>query len=211
MRTPNAGANTFTAKIFDYDVQNKTPGAELGSVEVENAADNSWAIADFSTLDIVTDHDFIVFMMYDNTNQPVFGYDAVDNGRAWDYDQNAGGWAAWNETYFMRAVVGLPTGIEKELGVVPDKFALEQNYPNPFNPVTTIQYQLPEAAHVRLEVYNMLGQRIRTLVNKKQDANYYTVQWKGLTDNGTRTSSGVYFYKIEAGDFVKTKKLLLLK
>ncbi len=210
MRTPAVGSNTFMAKIFSTDISG-APDAELGSVPVTGAADNDWAVADFSSLNITTNLDFIVFMEYDGTNQPVYGFDPVDNGRAWDYDPAAGGWAQWNETYFMRAVVAVASGIEMELGAVPTNYALDQNYPNPFNPETTIKYQLPKAGQVKLTVFNMLGQKVRTLVNDSQVAGYYQVKWDGHTEAGQQVSSGVYYYRIEADGFVKTHKMLLLK
>jgi len=94
---------------------------------------------------------------------------------------------------------------------VPTTFAIEQNYPNPFNPVTTIRYQLPKANHVKLEVFTITGQKVKTLVNENQAANYHTIQWNGLNETGSRIASGIYLFRIEAGEFVKTQKMLLLK
>ncbi|MBI2504702.1 MAG: T9SS type A sorting domain-containing protein [Candidatus Latescibacteria bacterium] len=93
----------------------------------------------------------------------------------------------------------------------PEVYHLADNYPNPFNPETTLKYQLPEAADVKLEVYNVVGQVVRTLVANHQDAGRYVVQWDAANDNGQPLSSGIYFYHIQAGDFQKTKKMLLLK
>jgi flagellar hook assembly protein FlgD len=90
-------------------------------------------------------------------------------------------------------------------------FALKQNYPNPFNPVTTIEYALPEAASVRLEVYNTLGQVVATLVEKPQVAGRYTVRWDGLNSNREMVGSGVYFYRMVADDFQDIKRMLLIK
>ncbi|MCF7842314.1 MAG: T9SS type A sorting domain-containing protein, partial [Lentisphaeria bacterium] len=94
---------------------------------------------------------------------------------------------------------------------IPEVYALHQNYPNPFNPTTTIQYDLPEATDVTLVVYNMLGQRVATLVNGQQSAGYYTIQWRGLTDTGTPIASGIYLYRIQAGKFSKTLKMMYMK
>ncbi len=88
----------------------------------------------------------------------------------------------------------------------PINFSLEQNYPNPFNPSTTITYQLPVNSQVVLKIYDMLGKEVATLVNGNQQAGSYHVQF-----DGSKFSSGVYFYRIEAGNFVETKKLILLK
>ena len=94
----------------------------------------------------------------------------------------------------------------------PEVYALNDNYPNPFNPETTIKYQLPEAGLVTLEVYNMLGQVVKTLVSENQTAGRKTVQWDATNDNGQSLSSGMYFYHVEAGEgFQDTKKMLLLK
>ena len=95
----------------------------------------------------------------------------------------------------------------------PEVYALENNYPNPFNPATTIKYQLPEAGEVTLEVYNMLGQVVRTLVDREfQGAGRYNYKWDATNDRGRSLSSGVYFYRITAGkDFQSHKRMLLLK
>ena len=90
---------------------------------------------------------------------------------------------------------------------------LSQNYPNPFNPVTTINYSIEERSRVSLKIYNVAGQRVRTLVNKEQLPRQegYSVQWRGVSDAGEPVSSGVYFYKLTAKNFTQTKKMVLLK
>jgi len=95
--------------------------------------------------------------------------------------------------------------------VVPKVFALEQNYPNPFNPITTIKFALPEPASVRLEVYNLLGQRVITLIDKELPAGDYTTRWEGTDNSGQPVASGVYLYRIDAGKFKSSKKMILLK
>jgi len=89
---------------------------------------------------------------------------------------------------------------------VPREFSLSQNYPNPFNPSTSIQYALPRGAHVRLEVFNSAGERVAVLVDNDQSAGQH-----GVTFDGTRLASGAYFYRLQAADFVATKKFLLIK
>jgi hypothetical protein len=93
----------------------------------------------------------------------------------------------------------------------PTDFALRQNYPNPFNPTTVIQYALPKASFVKIQIFNVLGQKVRNLVEEEQEPGYQTIYWDGKDDGGVEVSSGVYFYKIEAGSFVKAKKMTLLK
>ena len=94
--------------------------------------------------------------------------------------------------------------------LAPQKFALFQNYPNPFNPSTRIQYSLKKAAQVSLKVYNVLGLEVAMLVNDRQEAGNYTVPFN-TNEGGFNLSSGVYFYRLETGSFVSTKKLILMK
>lgn len=100
---------------------------------------------------------------------------------------------------------GKTTGINNKFNS-PITFQLKQNYPNPFNPTTTIEYQIPKQSHVVLEIYNVLGDRVKTLVNKEESAGNYKINF-----NASNLPSGVYFYRIEAGNFNQSKKLILLK
>ena len=104
-----------------------------------------------------------------------------------------------------------PVGIRVETR--PEVYALENNFPNPFNPETTIKYQLPDANEVTLEVFNMLGQVVRTMVDREfQNAGRYSYQWDATNDSGQPLSSGIYFYRVTAGgEFQSHKKMLLLK
>ena len=102
------------------------------------------------------------------------------------------------------------TGIA-ENEVIPGQFALFQNYPNPFNPSTTIQYQLARSSRVELKIYSTLGQLVRTLVENNQQAGLKTVVWDGKDRFGNAVASGVYLYRIKAGDFIQSKKMILLK
>jgi len=104
-------------------------------------------------------------------------------------------------------IVSPATGIEDLLaGQIPDEYKLNQNYPNPFNPATAITYQLKEISEVDLSIYNILGQRITTLVQEKQKAGYYRYTW-----DGSSFANGVYFYRIQAGTFNKVCKMILMK
>ena len=98
------------------------------------------------------------------------------------------------------------------LQTLPTEFALADNFPNPFNPATTIQYALPHAADVELTVYNVVGQVVRTLVAEHQSSGRYVVEWDATNDSGHSLSSGMYFYRLQAGgEFHEVKKMLLLK
>lgn len=107
------------------------------------------------------------------------------------------------------AVTGTATGVEeKPTAIIPTDFQLAQNYPNPFNPSTVISYQLPAAGHVSLKVYDVLGNEVATLVNEFQQAGNYN---STFNTNSAKLSSGVYFYKLQSGSFVQTKKMILMK
>ena len=94
---------------------------------------------------------------------------------------------------------------------LPYRFELAQNYPNPFNPVTTIEYSLPHRSDVVIEVFDILGRRVRLLVNETRSAGVYKVTWDGTDPNGSPVSTGIYLYRIQAGDFVQSKKMVLIK
>ncbi len=93
----------------------------------------------------------------------------------------------------------------------PTSFTLSQNYPNPFNPRTQIRFDLPVRTHVNLVVYNVLGQRVNTLVDEVLSRGQYVVDWDGADQGGSAVSSGIYFYRIEAETFTETRKMVLLK
>ena len=117
--------------------------------------------------------------------------------------KNAGGISAWSTPSIFTTMQ--QTGVSTEPNI-PGEFSLSQNYPNPFNPTTVITYGLPQTAHVNLAVFNMLGQQVALLDNGERTAGYHDVVFDG---NGL--ASGVYVYRIQAGDFVQTRKLVLMK
>jgi len=97
------------------------------------------------------------------------------------------------------------TGVENELGI-PTEFVLEQNYPNPFNPSTTIRYSVPQLSKVVIKVYDILGNEIAILMDEEKPIGTYELTW-----NAGTLPSGVYFYQLKAGEFISTKKMILLK
>jgi len=110
----------------------------------------------------------------------------------------------WTDSFMVYIHESL--GIETDTGIMPAEFALYQNYPNPFNPITTIKYELPQRSDVQITIYDLLGRKVTTLVNQTQNAGFKSVQW-----DASNVANGMYFYQIQAGDFVQTKKMVLLK
>jgi len=96
-------------------------------------------------------------------------------------------------------------------GTLPVTYKLYNAYPNPFNPVTTLKYDLPEDALVNITIYDMMGRVVKTLIYDQQTTGYRSLQWNATNNIGQPVSAGVYLYKIQAGEFVQTKKMVLLK
>jgi len=111
----------------------------------------------------------------------------------------------------FRIVTVTSVGIEEEKPLTAEKFALHQNYPNPFNPTTTIAFTLPEASNVRIEVFNVLGERVRSLTNARYNTGYWTVIWDGKNSAGMSVPSGTYFYRMITDMGVQVKNMMLLK
>ncbi|MEW5923999.1 MAG: FlgD immunoglobulin-like domain containing protein [Candidatus Zixiibacteriota bacterium] len=110
----------------------------------------------------------------------------------------------YGKTHLYTAVTGEET-------LLPKRFMLSQNYPNPFNPITTLEYSLPARAHVQLDIFNILGQKVKTLVDADRPAGVYRIVWDGTDHSGSIVASGIYFYRMEAGEHIETKKMLLIK
>jgi len=156
-----------------------------------------WQVADNTTLG--TTSDFKGIILCKTLIQMQTG--ATLNGRAL---------AQTAVTLDANAVTGPTPVTSVENGLLPKEFSLLQNYPNPFNPSTIIQYSLENTTQVSLKVYNLLGLEVATLVNSRQEAGSYRVPFNSR--KGTHNlSSGIYFYRLEAGSFVSTKKLILMK
>ena len=168
----------------------------------------------------------------DNTGWTVGDYGSIwytgDGGKTWEQVES-GTSADLNRIVFVEdGTVGYIFGsdntllkyertigdIEIEYSVTPSMFKLNQNYPNPFNPETSIQYSVvsdQSLPHVTLKIYNVLGHEVQTLMNEQKEPGYYTATWDGKDYRGKDVSSGVYFYCLQAGDFMQTKKMVLMR
>ena len=117
--------------------------------------------------------------------------------------------------YDLKLVVGdeeyVMTTAQSILTEIPEMFSLSQNYPNPFNPVTNMDYTLPKRSRVVISIYNVLGQEVKTIINKEQEYGYHSIIWDGIDNRGNQMSSGVYFARMNSEQFTQTKKMLLVK
>ena len=113
-----------------------------------------------------------------------------------------------NDGYYdgLSLIADMPSNISENNLVVPNRIILSQNYPNPFNPSKTIKYGIPERSFVELRIYDILGREVTLLVNEQQEAGYYEINF-----NAAILSSGIYLYRLQAGDFIHTKKMILMK
>lgn len=125
-------------------------------------------------------------------------------------DIASNGYTFWSDTF---SVFIYPVSVREMNGKqkLPSEFMMHQNYPNPFNPTTVIKYDLPRYGHVRLAIYDLLGRHIRTLVDTQQPAGRFQTIWNGTDEHNMKIGAGVYFCRLEAGDFVKVIKMALVK
>ncbi len=119
--------------------------------------------------------------------------------------------SAYGDFYALK-LVETSVGVEiVEETIIPRNPLLSQNYPNPFNPSTTIKFNVPRRAHVKLSVYNLLGQRITQLVNEEKPVGDYAIHWDGTDESGKAVATGMYLYRLKISEYAETKKMLLLK
>ena len=107
-----------------------------------------------------------------------------------------------------------PTSVEDSDNAIPSQFSLKQNYPNPFNPSTVINYTIPQALNsskVTLEIFNLLGQKVKTLVDVKQVAGEHSIQWDGKNEAGNLVTSGIYLYRLKAESFIEMRKMTFIR
>ncbi|SVD67491.1 uncharacterized protein METZ01_LOCUS420345, partial [marine metagenome] len=192
------GVELSETNILSYSLPPKIPGA----FDVRFAGDMK-AIGDIGVIEL-THSSPMIRLSYDAT---IIGENwvLVDKENDEEYALTGAG-----ELQISGAVHSLELR-RSSSSAIPETFALHQNFPNPFNPVTTLSYGLAKGSDVRFAIFDMLGNEVATLVNSHQQAGFKSVQWDGTDSMGRAVSAGVYLYRIEAEEFVETKKMVLLK
>tara|TARA_A100001011_G_scaffold398055_2_gene501145 strand:+ start:1974 stop:4445 length:2472 start_codon:yes stop_codon:yes gene_type:complete len=125
---------------------------------------------------------------------------------------------SWSESLSLYGTPGSENSVFESLDIsdenyspILQKFAIYQNYPNPFNPITQIKYEIPKEGYVSVVIYDLVGRLVKTLVNEKQSPGYFNITWDSTNNQNLKVSAGMYIYRIQSGDFSKTKKMILLK
>jgi len=130
----------------------------------------------------------------------------IDSDDYWDED-----WDSDNYIEYYVHITETEVEESKNVCILPEKYYLYQNHPNPFNPITHIKYDLPKSTAITIFIYNLQGQKVKTLVDEYEPAGRYTAIWNGTDDMGEKVASGVYLYTMQTDEFNSRHKLLLLK
>ena len=208
----DANGDTLWTKTYDRDER-----TDVGR-SIQLTLDGGYIIAGYTHI-FATNYDVYLiktdaigdttWTMNLGRDDPFYPYD-----EGWSVQQTSDGgyiisglsWGNKRDVYLIR-LAPKPTQIETEVdGQLPQSFALYQNYPNPFNPTTTIKYQLPELSYVTIKIYDILGREVATVINEEKPGGSYEVAF-----DATTLSSGIYFYRLQTGSFVETKKMVLLR
>lgn len=214
-----AGTGSLVCEIWSNASGN--PGSRIGNAVLKpfsalTVATNNFIDMSSSGVSVSPGQDYQVVIYTSNPQDTLKLRTDATSPLVDRYSQASGGtWSrvASGGNIRIRATVTSNSGLSwtEHDNPVPVQFDLSQNYPNPFNPSTTIQYTLPQAGHVRMRVFDMVGREVGLLVDEEQRVGQYIVRWNASDNNGRLLSTGVYFYKLESGGKSITKKMLLMK
>jgi len=205
-------------EMSGYSVDNIAPDMPTGmqAMAMENSIILNWDMSeaeDFQYFELErsnddTEMDDQIIITYELTE---ITFEDVDLVRNVEYSYRLAAYDdAGNRSEFTGPVSAILLSTDQQ-SLFPEAYTLHQNYPNPFNPTTQIRYDLPENSYVSINIYDLMGKRVKLLVNSKQDAGYRSIHWNATSDLGQPVSAGMYIYTIQAGEFRKTRKMVVLK
>ena len=214
----------FTQTQLGSDIDGEAAGDQSGRSVSMNSAGDRVAIGARSNDGTGDEAGHVRVYEYSNSSWTQVGSD-IDGEAAGDYSgqsvsMNSAGDRVAIGAPFNNGAGGVASGHVRvytltelfiDSRIMPTEYAVHQNYPNPFNPVTKLQYAIPKNSLVTINIYDMLGRQVKTLVNQTQDAGYKSVIWDATNDYGKPVSAGMYLYQIQAGEYIQTKKMVLLK
>jgi hypothetical protein len=217
----NTGTHTFTKSQNDTEIEVyvnsrfRIESLTANGVQFQVRIDDV-TMPDFDNLGSIRTADTqefqSIFAVFENipagTHTVSIWAEAAPSGSATGVLVDPGGWGG---KIIVKVVHETLVSVEPEDQVVPDEFIVQQNYPNPFNPETTIEYAVQQSSQVELQIYNTLGQLVKTLVDDYKTTGEYSVVWDGKDNFGQAVPSGNYFYQIKMGEFISAKKMILLK
>jgi minor extracellular serine protease Vpr len=214
---PIAGNGNLVCQV--YSNNSGSPGIAIGTqvnhpLNRLSAGTNNYIQMTSAGITITSGTEYFIVMSTANaTDTVIVRTENVTTGTH-SYTYNGSAWSVQSYNIRMRSIITRASGlnsINAAQQLQPEIFRLGQNYPNPFNPSTQISYNIPKSGLVKLQIFDILGRSVATLVNSEQEAGDHYVVWNGISSNGALASSGVYFYRLESGSFSKTERMLLLK
>ena len=214
---PIIGNGNLVCEVYTNNVG--TPGTKLGSsvnqpLNLLSPGTNNYIQMTSANVSISSGIDYFVVVSVANPSDAVIvRVEKVTNGTH-SLIFNGSAWNTQGYNFRLRSIITSTSGLSsavQDLTLQPTIYHLYQNYPNPFNPTTTITYAIPVKGTVTLQIFDILGRLVATLVQASQEAGTYHLAWNGASNNGIPASSGVYFYRLVSGSFSKTERMLLLK
>jgi minor extracellular serine protease Vpr len=214
---PISGNGSLVCEV--YSNNGGIPGTKLGTsvnqpLNLLSPGTNNYIQMASANVNISSGTDyFIVLSAATSSDIVTIRTDTVTNG-AHSLLFNGSAWSVQKYNFRLRSIITSTTGlsgIKQDVALQPLIYHLNQNYPNPFNMSTNIEYSIPMKGMVKLQIFDILGRSVATLVDDVQDAGAYHTTWTGKTKNGIAMSSGIYFYRLESSSFSKTERMLLLK
>ncbi len=208
---PEPGPSLITLTVFEATAENKGVTIRwVTETEPNNAGFNLYR-SESENADYVKINTNLIAAQGDATSGADYEYRDLPEESGTYYYKLEDISISGETTYHGPIMVTGVTSVELNESVIPDEYSLSQNYPNPFNPETTIHYGIPKASHVTINIYNMQGKRIVTLIDEDKAAGTFSAKWNGRDNFGNKVTSGIYLYQIIAADFSKTQKMILMK